>query len=279
MKMFDNNGNVIGNKTITQGAGQQKPDGSYGNSVSMQFEPQKNPIINSLASRRQQASSFPNNYPNGIKPPQVHLKTGEENTAKIGNFLQYRADIRNANMTNKYDALNMKNNQFLRTLANSKFQAGQDRLEKEKLQGERLALQQQHHNDTMGFNREKFEKNYKLNKDKFDLEKQTKFVAKPTEMKSRADIFDTMYQGYYDENTKDALDGNEILKSQARNYYMQHGKMPSIEAYDGESWFGDDYRIVSDNPQQNKQKQQQYDSQKVVGNKKYVQKNGKWYEL
>ncbi len=278
MKMFDNNGNFIGNKTVTQGAGQQRPDGSYGNSVSMQFEPQKNPIISSLASSRPQASSLPNNYPNGIKPPQVHLQTGQENTDKIDNFLQYRTDIRNANMANKYDALNMKNNQFLRTLANSKFQAGQNRLEKYKLQNDRLAQQQQQYDNTLDFNKNKFNKNYELNQEKFDFQKQTA-GTKPTDMKSRAKIFDTMYKGYYDKNTSDALDDNDVLKSQARNYYMQHGKMPNVEAYDGDSWFGKDYRIADNNPQQQQQQQQKFDNQKVVGNKKYVQKNGKWYEL
>jgi len=205
------------------------------------------------------------------------IKLDEKRRNALMNMFSSTMSGRNNLISN---ATNEQNNR--RTIANSAFQAEQGRLEREKLQNDRLAQQQQQFDTTMDFNKDKFAKNYQLNENKFDLQKQTAGI-KPTDMKNRANIFDTMYKGYYDENTSDALDGNEILKSQARNYYIQHGKMPILEAYNGGSFFGKDYRIANDNSQQQMQQQMQqqpqHDIQKVVGNKKYIQKNGKWYEL
>ncbi len=244
--MYDDNGVRIGSKLRQAGKGLIKPDGSYGDSVSMKFEPQKNPIISSLASSGPQVNSLQNNYPNGIKPPQVQLKTGEENTNKIGNFLQYSVAKRNAAMANKYDALNMKNNQFLSNLANSKYQSQQNRLEKSALQNQRLSQQQSQFNKTFDFNSQKYERDHDFemqkylhpisktnNQEKYTIDRTKIFTKDPAAIVPEWDYL------------KDA-DKKIVMDS-----YIKTGSIPKIEKYNGDSWFGSDYRIASNDKKTN----------------------------
>jgi len=241
--MYDDNGTKIGTKSRQAGQGLVKPDGSYGDGVTMNFNPPKpkNSIVNSLA--QSQKSQFPNNYPNGIKPPQVHLQTGEENTNKIGNFLQYLTDKRNANMMQKYDALNMKNNQFIQTLKNSKFQAGQNRLEREQLQNQRLAQQQGQFNKTFDFNSQKFDRTHDLdmqkylhpirktdNTEKYKIDRTKLFTKNPTSIVPE---------------WEDLEDGQ---KKQVMQHYISTGTVPKINKVN-DGWFSDTYSLDTQ-PQQ-----------------------------
>jgi len=277
--MYDDNGTKIGTKSRQAGHGLEKPNGGgYGDGVTMNFNPPKpkNSIVNSLAQSKK--SQFPNNYPNGIQRPNLSLKL-DNNNKDIGNFLQYLTDKRNADMMQKYDALNMKNNQFIQTLKNSKYQANQGRLEKQYLQDKRLTQQQGQYNSTYDFNTQKFDKTHDFemqkylhpvgktdNSEKYKIDRTKLFTKDPASLVPHWD----------------KLDDNQ--KNQVRNSYIQNGTIPKLKAYDGESWFGDDYKIDGEQAQAPNSKPTKqapntnFINQKTAGNKTYVQdKNGKWF--
>lgn len=269
MNMYNINNDPIGTKTIQQGKGLQMPDGSFGNSVTMKFNnttQKQNRMINTLA-QTQQKQSFTNNYPNGIKPPLVHLEL-DNNNKEIGNFLQYLADKRNAAMIQKYDEMNMKNNQFLKRLSNSKFQSKQNRYQQQLLQQQRLKQQQKQFNKTFDFNVQKFDithdfemqkylhpQNITDSSEKYKLERTKIFTKDPSSLVPEWEDLD------------------EKTKIQVRDSYINNGTIPKLESSSG--WFGDVYRIAGENNQQG----QQYEAERVVGNKKFIKKDGEWYEI
>lgn len=257
MNMYDDYDNKIGTKTYNKNKGLLKPDGSYGNRVNMNFFPTANVGNNT----QKPTTSFQNinNFSNGIRPPKVTLKTGEENTNKIGNFLKYLTDKRNANMQSKYDELNLKNNQFLKNLANSKYQARQNRLEKASLFDRELQQKNNQFNKTYDFNRQKFDREHDLEMQKYLHSNNKK--NDPEDYKiDRTKIF-----------TKDPTsiipewdDLDENTKREAMQIYINNGVIPKIKKLE-DGWFSDTYAIDKENSTNNTQskgKSQQDDEEK-----------------
>jgi len=250
MQMKRDDGTVIGTESIDYGAGLQRPDGSYGNKVTMSFDPpkpKKNNLISSLAQSQQQSSYFPNNFPNGMKAPQVHLQTGEENTAKIGNFLKYLTDKRNAGMQQQYDAMNLKNRQFSQRLQNDKYQSQQNRLEKKYLQNQRLSQQRSQFDKSFDFNVQKFDRTHDLDMQKFQSSLGAKNNGEKYKLE-RTKIFTKNPAALVPE--WDDLD--EGIKRQVSQYYINTGTIPNIKKEDG--WFSDTYSIDTQNKNTNRNK-------------------------
>ena len=263
MNMYNSNNQNIGTKTITQGGGMQRPDGSNGNLVSMNFNPpQQNPIIQSLAKPSYAASP---NFPNGMKAPQVNLKSGQEDTSKIGNFLQYRTGLRNANMAMNYDKMNMnrasqnadrnqRGNQFIKRLALTKSNQDLNRNQNASQFIKRFNLGSQQFDRTFDFNMQKYlHPNATNNTEKYKLDRTKIFTKDPSSL--------VPHWGDLDDNAQ----------NQVRNSYINTGVIPKINFEKGFMGYGNSATLAGENNStQTKQQPKKVDTDKEDRFKQYI---------
>jgi len=245
--MYNDNRTKIGTKTIQQGAGLQKPDGSFGNGVTMKF----NPPVAQAEQRQPQQQNFNNSYNtyvgNGVTAPKIQYEApkGDENFSRI---LRNLARSRNAKMQLKYDTLNSNiYDQQQTRLAEAKNNM-LDRLQKQSQFDATLQNGNEHFNRMMEYNRQKQQqlnalKNIMTPYQKAEIAQ--KGYTNRLKEYNKDDFNNLMPNGVADE-----LSDSDFQK--AKEYWLKTGNMPKFEATGKDGWFDNKYRVAdTQQPQAN----------------------------
>lgn len=260
--MYRDDGTKIGTKTVTQGAGLQRQDGTRGNHVSMQFNPPKE---QPKTQQQQLQQNYNNSYGTmggGVTAPKISYETpsGDKNFSRI---LRNLATSRNAKAQQSYDKMNV-----------SLYNQQQNRYQKEMFQNQNINNSNQQFDRTMDFNTQKLKQQQAVKNVMTPYQQQQ---TRQAQYNSRVKNFDDeIFKSQMPQAAADSINDRDY--NIAKQQFLNSGIMPNFEKYDGDSWFGDDYRVVQDKAPIAESQQNKSVNTKTVGNKTYSFENGKWYE-
>lgn len=205
--------------------------------------------------------------------------------AKEGQELSHHDNLFNQAMQRKTDLINMKQNNINNnTMANMRNQdlyrnqRASNFLKTHNLNNQKRVDNNQYRNNQLAMNGSQFLMNYGLAKRR-DNTRMSEYQKKQIELKDRDYRMkmigdDDMFKSMMSEDVRDNIgDGSDYAS--AKNYYLQNGTMPQFEAYDGDNFWDDNYRIKQNAPTQKNNNQDNNVTPKKL---KQLNVNGVLYE-
>lgn len=240
MNMYDRDGQKIGTKTITQGGGLQRPDGSFGNGVTMNFAQRAQPPVQAQQQQPQQQNNF-SSYGQRAQAPTLKYEEpteGQTREQRISMILRNIAAKKNFEAKQSYDKLNT-----------NAYSQQQDRLNRKLISNNELDFRRDKmQNDNVNFQIEQDGRNFQYNqrlkqqqalKNVMTPYQQQQIKQREQETRQKA-IADGTFNSLLPADVKDEISNDNLLK--ARQYYMETGKIPSFNK--SGSWYDDDYEIA-----------------------------------
>jgi len=219
MDMYSRDNKKIGTKTITQGGGLQRADGSFGDHVKMNFAPPPQ-AVNTPQATQTPKYNF-NNGQNGIYgAPQVTLQAPQDNP-NMSRIISNLAALKNANMQKDYDKLNA-----------TIYDSAQTRQQRQNQFISELAQKQQ----DMNLRAQQFDLTHDLNVQNAQYARQAKGNDTDAMLK-RGKLFDETYAGNYDQDTVGYLRDNQAHYDKLKADYIANGTFTPAQ-YDDGGWFG-----------------------------------------
>lgn len=271
MNMYDRDGQKIGTKTVTQGGGLQRADGSFGNHVSMNFAPRPQ----TTQQQTQVQSQQPNNFSFYGQRAQAPTLQYEQKTDGMSRSENHNRIIRNLAAKKNFEA-----KQSYDKLNATSYSQQQDRLNREYINQNDINFRREKmQNDNVNFQIEKDAKNIQYKREAALRNVMTPYQQQQIEAKqvaNRNKNFDD--EAFRAMLPKEVADGNLDDREYqiAKQKYLQTGTIPEFQKYDGDSWFGDDYRIAqaptagSNQPQTPQANQQREETPEERAYKRYV---------
>jgi hypothetical protein len=243
--MYNDQRQKIGTKTVQQGAGLKRQDGSYGNGITMNFAPPPT-MAQPQQAQVNQGANFNNSYggmAGGVTAPKVQYETPTEGMSSNDNFSRIIRNLamrKNADMQFNYDKTNSE-----------LYRSNQDRLQKESI-----------FNRTMDNSNQQFDRNFDYRAMQDQREQAVKNIMTPYQQAEQKRKDSEMRLKNFDDNDfrsmmpEDVADEiNDRNYAIAKRQFIETGQMPQFNK--SGSWYDDDYSVaqapVSQEQQQNTQ--------------------------
>lgn len=246
--MYNDQRQKIGTKTIQQGAGLQRPDGSFGNGVTMNFAPP--PIIRQPQEQQSQQNMLNNSYggmENGVSAPKVQYEV-QEGAGLYGSIIRNLAISRNAKMQQDYDRLNA-----------NLYDRNQDRTQQTRNQDQNRNQEQYLFDKKIDNSNQQFDREMDFKYQDLKYQNAVKNVMTPYQ---QAQINQKQYDGRVQSFSDDAfksmlpqgvsenIDTDSTAYNQAKQQYFKDGTIPKFKLDEHNYFSKDDFSIDTNTSQQ-----------------------------
>lgn len=252
MDMYNDQRQKIGTKTVTQGGGIQRPDGSFGNHIAMKFNP---PPQQAQAPTQQQSQMFNNSYGTmggGVNAPKLQYETpteGMTSTENQSRIIRNLARKRNATMQLEYDKMN-----------SNMYNQQQDRVSRESIADNQLKQNESQFVRKSDIQAQQFDRTLDANTQQNMYTNALRNVMTPYQQQTiKQKRQKTITDGGFDNLLPKDFDKGSNEYEQAKKQYLESGTVPNFKLTN-KAWWGDnDYEIVDgDVSQQQQQQMPQY---------------------
>jgi hypothetical protein len=261
MNMYDSDGNKIGTKSFN----------SATSTHTMNFAPRVKPVQQQTQMQSQQPNNF-SFYKQRAQTPTIQYEQptdGMSRTENHSRIIRNLAAKKNFESMQAYDKLNA-----------ASYSQQQDRLNRELISDRDISFRREKmQNDNVNFQIEQDARNLQYQRQAALKNVMTPYQQQQIQTRqvaNRAKNFDD--EAFRAMLPKEVNDGNLDDRDYqiAKQKYLETGKLPEFQKYDGGSWFSDDYRIAqaptagANQPQTPQANQQKEETPEERAYKRYV---------